>query len=263
MCCSIVQSAAVTAGWPDFAQHGDIQIIPNTPCDDALNADRGSGSLPGATFYLGGTSGIEIASQGNFEIHRRLQGNSLVSVQTIDTTTADQLANNLSYLQNALYTTSGNNKDTVIHGLFWAPRGQLDFGNVTNVANGMLLGGAVGARVQLQASGSANKFVIRVENSPIPNRLRIDSTATKNGQSTTMSAIVVADDTGLTARRVGPRARLTLAHGVVATQHLDHPRRVGPAERPVNGERPGEVVSGRPVVHRRFPVGLRASGRRN
>jgi hypothetical protein len=85
----------------------------------------------------------------------------------------------------------------VIHGFAWAPRAQLTFGNVTNVANGQLLGGAAFARIDLQSSASASNFVIRVESGPIPVSVILDSQATKDGQSTTMRAIVQISDDGI------------------------------------------------------------------
>ena len=88
-----------------------------------------------------------------------------------------------------------------MHGLIWAPKAQLEFGNVTNSANGQLLGGAVVSRIVLQASASVSAFIIRVETSPIAFELRLDSTATLNGLSTTMTAVVQVDDQGTTAVR--------------------------------------------------------------
>ena len=83
--------------------------------------------------------------------------------------------------------------------MLWAPLAQLEFGNVTNAANGQLLGGAAVARIVLQASASATAFVIRVESSPIDFELQVDATATKDGVSTTMRAVVQVDDQGTTA----------------------------------------------------------------
>lgn len=103
------------------------------------------------------------------------------------------------YNDNIVWTKSGANSDLALHGLLWAPKAQLEFGNVTNAANGQLLGGAAVARIVLQASASANAFIIRVEGSPVEFELRIDSTAVLNGQSTTMTAVVQVDDQGTTA----------------------------------------------------------------
>ena len=132
---------------------------------------------------------------------RRLQGDSLVSVQTISSSNADRTASTLGYNDNIIWTKSGNNSDLAMHGLIWAPKAQLEFGNVTNSANGQLLGGAVVSRIVLQASASVSAFIIRVETSPIAFELRLDSTATLNGLSTTMTAVVQVDDQGTTAVR--------------------------------------------------------------
>jgi len=197
-----VTNSVVTAGWPDYNAYGDQQFVANAPCDAAMSADSTSpGATPGATFYLGGSSKIEIGNKGSLEILRRLQGDSLVSVHALGTSDADQAASTLGYNDNVIWTKSGNNSDLAMHGLIWAPDAQLEFGNVTNSANGQLLGGAVVSRIVLQASASASSFIIRVETSPIAFELRLDSTATLNGQSTTMTAVVQVDDQGTTAVR--------------------------------------------------------------
>jgi hypothetical protein len=155
-----------------------------------------SGSAAGATLYLGGTSKIEIGNKGSLEIMRRLQGDDLVSIHAMDDSAANYSKNTLGYNDNIVVTKSGNNSDLAIHGLLWAPRAQLEFGNVTNAANGQLLGGAAVSRIVLQASASASAFVIRVETSPIDFELMVDATATKNGQSTTMRAVIHINDQG-------------------------------------------------------------------
>jgi len=195
-----VTFATVTAGWADADRWGDQQFVANAPCDGAVTTDKASGSASGATFYLGGSSKIQINNHGKFEIQRRLQGDSLVSIQAIETTIPGvQLASTLGYNDNVIWTKSGNNSDLAIHGLLWAPLAQLEFGNVTNAANGQLLGGAAVSRIVLQASASASAFIIRVESSPVSFELRIDSIATKGGESTTMTAVVQVDDQGTTA----------------------------------------------------------------
>jgi hypothetical protein len=72
----------------------------------------------------------------------------------------------------------------------------MTFGNVTNSANGQILGGAAFARIHLQASASASAFVIRVETSPAVYSLLLKSVATLDGRSTTMHAVVQVDDQG-------------------------------------------------------------------
>lgn len=201
-----IENSIVTAGWPNFNKFGDQQFIENAPCDNARNTDRttnesdnpGNLFLGGATFYFGGSSRIEIGNKGKFEILRRLQGDSLVSIQVIENA-ADGNVSTLGYSDNIVWTKSGNNSDLALHGLVWAPEAQLEFGNVTNAANGQILGGAAVSRIVLQSSASASAFIIRVESSPIEFELRIDATATKGGRSTTMTAVVQVDDQGTTA----------------------------------------------------------------
>lgn len=201
-----IENSIVTAGWPNFDSFGDQQFIQNQPCDSARDSDRIANQtadptnkfLGGATFYFGGSSRIEIGNKGKFEIMRRLQGDSLVSIQVIENA-AQGVVSTLDYNDNVVYTKSGNNSDLALHGLLWAPEARLEFGNVTNAANGQILGGAAVASIHLQASASASAFIIRVESSPIEFELRIDATATKNGRSTTMTAVVQVDDQGTTA----------------------------------------------------------------
>lgn len=196
-----ISFATVTAGWADFDTNGDQRFVANQPCDAAISADSTSGSSPGATLYLGGSSKIEIGTKGKLEVLRRLQGDSFVSIQAVDYTTIRMSRNTLGYENNIVWTKSGTNTDLAIHGLLWAPRAQLEFGNVTNAANGQLLGGAAVSRIVLQASASVSNFLIRVEPTPASFELRLDSTATLNGQATTMTAIVEIDDQGTTAVR--------------------------------------------------------------
>ena len=63
-------------------------------------------------------------------------------------------------------------------------------GNVTNKANGQFLGGVVGAFVEVQASASVNALNIRVETSPVKAKWLLTSKSTKNGHTTTISAVV-------------------------------------------------------------------------
>jgi hypothetical protein len=187
----------VVAGWADFDRFGDQQFLQNPKCEPAVFDDMNSGSEPGATFYLGGTSKIHI-DKGELEILRRKQGTSVVSIHALDSSGPGYLQSSLGWNDDLLSSKSGSpSQDMIIHGLAWAPRAQLTFGNVTNVANGQLLGGAAFARVDLQSSASASNFVIRVESGPIPVSVILDSEATKDGRSTTMRAIVQISDDGI------------------------------------------------------------------
>lgn len=201
-----IENSIVTAGWANYDKFGDQQFIANARCDVARDTDQATNQaadptnkyLGGATFYFGGSSRIEIDNKGKFEIMRRLQGDSLVSVQVIENA-AQGVVSTLGYDDNIVWTKSGNNSDLALHGLLWAPEAQLEFGNVTNAANGQILGGAAVARIVLQSSASASAFIIRVESSPVEFELRLEATATKNDRSTTMTAVVQVDDQGTTA----------------------------------------------------------------
>jgi len=196
-----VRAAIITAGFAaqNGVDWGDSQFIGNAPCDAQIQADQNLGGPAGATFYLGGSAKIEVDNQGKLEIMRRLQADSLVSIQALNGVTAPYMNSNIGYNTNIIWTKSGANSDLAIHGLAWAPFAMMTFGNVTNDANGQLLGGAAFARISLQASASANAFLIRVESSPIAYELKVNATATKNGNSTTMTAIVHVDDNQLHA----------------------------------------------------------------
>ena len=63
-------------------------------------------------------------------------------------------------------------------------------GNVTNAAVGQLIGGVVIAQLDAQASNSAEAFAIGVEGTPIETHFLLESTAVKDGLSTTIRAVV-------------------------------------------------------------------------
>jgi hypothetical protein len=196
-----VMGSTVTAGWAsdqDPFKFGDEQYILNTPCQHAIDDDRydpvtNPTSTPGATFYLGGSADIYINTHGSLEILRRLQPDgNLVSIRALRP--GNPHSSSLGGTDNIIASKSGNTTDLAIHGLAWAPYAGMEFGNVTNTANGQLLGGGAFARILLQASASASAFNIRVETSPIAFSLKVIAEATKDGKTTTMSAIVQVDD---------------------------------------------------------------------
>lgn len=195
-------NAVVIAGYANFSQFGDQQFFAAPDCQTAIDADAADPlTTAGATFYLGGTASMEIGNKGALEILRRRQGNSVVSIQAVENAAAGVVPNSLTYASDIITTANGNNHDMAIHGLIWAPRSSLTFGTVTNAADGQLLGGGVFARVDLKASASASGFIIRVEPSPAAFSLLLESTATLNGGSTTMRAIVEVNDVGVTATK--------------------------------------------------------------
>jgi hypothetical protein len=180
----VVKHAKVTAGRSNGdGASGDTQFIPNTACNDARTADPGNTvTTSGATFYMQNGASIELNAQGTFEVLRRKQGKSYVSVHYLD--------NSLTSNQNVIEQGPGNNKDMVMHGLVWAPTARVTFGLVTNSADGQLLGGAVLSNIVMDSSASGAGFVISVEPSDLHGKLQLDSTAVLDGQTTTIRSIV-------------------------------------------------------------------------
>jgi hypothetical protein len=184
-------TGTVIAGQAD-GTNGDGQFLTAPTCATAPNVYKGSGA--GATFVLGGSSRIYIDNKGGLEVTRRRQGRNVVSVEAVDPSAAPvgYLGSTIDYAsgQNIFESKSGNNSDVAIHGLWWTPNGRVVLGNVTNTANGQFLGGVVGAYVEVQASASVNALNIRVETSPATAKWLLVSTATKNGGTTTIRAVV-------------------------------------------------------------------------
>jgi hypothetical protein len=187
----MVKNQTVVAGFPFSA--GDSAKLTQPACLTAQQADAAATAITGnggATFYLGGTSNIDIDNGGGFEIFRRLIGNTYLSIYALSTSGAGYTASTLGWNSWILETKSGSNNDVAVHGLFWAPVGAASLGNITNAANGQLLGGLVVARLDTQASASASAFSIGIETSPRDARYLLASTATLDGHSTTIQAVV-------------------------------------------------------------------------
>ncbi len=192
----------VVAGAADTAANGDGRFLTSNACAGIDKQPGFEGTGSGATFILGGSSRIYVGVKGGLEILRRRQGTVAVSVQAVDTTGGGYLASTVDYASGAsIYESkSGNNSDVAIHGLWWTPNGKVVLGNVTNTANGQFLGGVVGAYVEVQASASVSALNIRVETSPYVGKVLLVSTATKNGKSNSIRAIVdFQPDTGFLA----------------------------------------------------------------
>jgi len=171
----------VTAGYPDSSANV-FQGISNPDCDAARDADPYA-STPGATFYMDGSSRVRV-TKGAFEILPRLQGTSWVSMQALSG--SDRTATN----EPMIATQSGNKKEFSVAGLIWAPYAAFEIGNVTNEAVVALRGGAVVAAIDIGASASITGFVIQVPTSPVTQTLLLTSTATLNGVTTTIKAVV-------------------------------------------------------------------------
>ncbi len=179
-----VQNKKVTAGHAaGDGSDGAAQFIPNTTCNSARNADPGIGvTTSGVTFYLKNGARFKLSANGTLEVMRRKQGKSYVSVHVLDSA--------LTWDQNVIEQGPGSNKDMVMHGLVWAPDARISFDEVSNTANGQLLGGAVVSNVDLRSSASAVGFIIAVEPSDLHGKIQLDSTAELDGGTTTIRSIV-------------------------------------------------------------------------
>jgi hypothetical protein len=132
---------------------------------------------------------------GELEIFRRQQNETYMSVYALTANGAGFVPSTASYrvatsIDWILETKSGNTNDIAIHGLFWAPYAKMSLGNVTNAAVGQLIGGLAIAQLDAQASNSASAFSIGIEGNPIETNYLLQSKATKDGQSTTIRAVV-------------------------------------------------------------------------
>ncbi len=179
-----VKNGKVTAGHAaGDGSDGSAQFIPNTTCNAARNADPGIGvTTSGVTFYMQNGARFELNANGTLEVMRRKQGKSYVSVHVLDDA--------LTWNQDVINQGPGANKDMVMHGLVWAPDARISFDEVTNTANGQLLGGAVVSNVDLRSSASAIGFIIAVEPSDLHGKLQLDSVAVLDGGTTTIRSIV-------------------------------------------------------------------------
>ena len=210
-----VKQGALTAGKVNPITTPDgLNVNPTTSqCRTQQLADPSP--EPGATFYFAQRARMRIESNGAIEIHARQQGpGSYVSVQALCDPTAfpagtpaeeiwcgptgggsfpvpksSALTAPATTTGNLLYTDSGNNKDFVAHALFYAPRAQIEFGNVSNTAVQKMLGGLIVSRLKLQSSTSATNFEISVPTSPITAEILLTSTAVKSGQTSIQTVV--------------------------------------------------------------------------
>ncbi len=196
----VLQNKMLIAGFPDGA--GDSPKLPNTACAYEQSLDQQAvkalDGIGGATFYLGGSSKIEIDNGAGFEIFRRKVNETYLSIFALGNDGTGFIASALDWnLPPILETKSGSNNDVAIHGLFWAPTAFATLGNITNAANGQLLGGLVVARLDTQASASASAFLVGIEANPLHVRLLLSSASTLKGRTVVIRAVVqFRPDTG-------------------------------------------------------------------
>lgn len=196
-----VKQAQVVGGQSGGPAYGDTPYIHSPDCSDAPRTSRdvydaeAANGYFGVTFVLGGSSKIYIDTQGEMELFRRRQGNGVVSVIAVDSENATG-----GYLPSTHTATgsewlidskSGNGQDLVLHGQVYAPYGKVRLNNITNSANGQMLGGVVSAVLDVQASASASNFLIRVETDPTTFKLLLVSSATDSRGGVTRVRTVV------------------------------------------------------------------------
>ena len=186
-----LQNEIVTAGRAaTTGSTGDTQFLPNAACDDVRASDHGvdgdstqlSVSEAGATLYLRNGARFELGANSSLEVLRRKQGRSYVSVHVLD--------DSLTWSDHVIEQGGGTNKDMAMHGLVWAPEASILFTQITNRADGQLLGGVVVSSIDLSSSSSGTGFVIAVEPSDLWGKLQLDSTAELDGSTTTIRSIV-------------------------------------------------------------------------
>lgn len=199
----VLRGQSLIAGFPGSG--GDGPKVDNVGCITEQQHDRSTAApgVEGATFYLGGSSRIEVLNNAQLEIFRRMAsgtgvpGDTFVSIYALGTSGTGWKASSLTWDQLVLDTQEGATNDIAIHGLLWAPLAGAKLGNITQAANGQLLGGIVIGRLDAQGSASASAFLIGVETNPIDTRLLLTSTATRDGCSTRIRAVVqFRPDTG-------------------------------------------------------------------
>lgn len=90
-----------------------------------------------------------------------------------------------------VYTAAGANKELVTHGRIYTPLQQVRFANAASPTTDVrVLGGVIVARLDIQVVPSATNFRIGVQTSPGTAEVVLTSTATKNGLTTSMEAVV-------------------------------------------------------------------------
>lgn len=200
-----IKQAKVIGGQPGGAALGDVEgFIYSPACDgapaysrDVWDAESGTG----VTWVLGGSSRIYVNTQGELELFRRRTGNATISIIAAPQGNAEGYLPSTNVATSSEWlidSKSGNGQDLVIHGQVYAPYGRVRLNNITNIANGQMLGGVVAAVLDVQASASASNFLIRVETDPTNFKLLLISSATdqRGGVTRVRSVIDMNPDSG-------------------------------------------------------------------
>lgn len=188
----VLGNKTLIAGFP--GGQGDSAKLDNPNCAAEQALDKQTtlltGGKGGATFYFGGDTNLQVRNQAGFEIFRRKINETALSIVAVGSDGGGYEASDLDWNDWMIETQSGNTSDVAIHGLIWAPRQAVSLGNITNAANGQILGGIVIANIDTQASASASAFLIGIETNPSDTKLLLISNATLRGRSTVIRAVV-------------------------------------------------------------------------
>jgi hypothetical protein len=174
----IEDDTRVTAG------HPGSELIPSDSCDAERAADPNFGGR-GATFYFGGDSRLRLDDRGSLEMFARQQGDFFVNIQALPTS-------NPGADRSLIRTRTVNTVHLVVRGLVWSPSSRVVLDNPSSSTVHQLRGGVVTEKFWIgdTASGSAPAFnVVEPANAASDAFIRLRSTSTKDGVTTTVEAI--------------------------------------------------------------------------
>lgn len=168
---------------------GSEELGSSADCRTARDNDPDQG---GAVVYLGGNSAINANTQGSIEFFGRTVDGKLMAIQELEAGSGYAPSTVTAASGNYIYRVApGAVADSVVHGLVYTPNGWFGFDNSSNAAKQKLLGGAVVARISIQASASASGFEISVATTPFESDIVLTATSTSpGGASTTAQAVV-------------------------------------------------------------------------
>jgi hypothetical protein len=196
-----IENAHVLAGYPgdtgpSIPGYQNSDQFNNNPCRNAWTA-----AGPGASFYMGGASTIELENNSALEISGKVHSGYNVGVQALEVNGNASTVGGNGRIVNA---GSGTNKQLSIQGLVWAPYAGFGFDLIANDAVAALTGGAVVAELSAGASAQANNFVISVETQPATVDFVFTTTATNEGTTRVRTYLTYRTDTeyAITSRRV-------------------------------------------------------------
>ena len=175
------------------AGHPGSEPHPPDSCDQARAEDPNAGGV-GATFYLGGNSRLRLDSGGSLDMYSRKQGDFFVSVQALSATDGFLPASNPGLDRALVRTRTVGSVHLVIHGLVWSPDSPIFLYNPSASTVHQFLGGMVAQRLEIGDSLSSWSAslpdVVTPANGACDAVIRLRSTSTRDGVSTTVEAIV-------------------------------------------------------------------------